>query len=75
MTCEQARSLLKGAWTASAGLAFTWHFLECPACQEFVKGLAANFPEAERKEMADKFQDELLPQMTRALLTDPEVKS
>ncbi len=74
MTCTDARGLLKGAWTASAGLAFTRHFCECPACQAFVKSLAAQFATEDREAMTAQFKAELLPEMARALLTDPEAR-
>ncbi len=73
MTCEQARNLLKGAWTVSAAIAFTRHFDHCRDCQAFVQGLVANIPIEERKAQADEFDRTLAPLMAEALRNDPEV--
>ncbi len=73
MTCESARSLLKGAWTVSAAIAFTRHFDQCRGCQEFVQGILANIPIEERKAQADEFDRTLAPLMAEALRNNPEV--
>ncbi len=74
MTCESARAILEGPWTPSAAIAFTRHWADCLACQEYVKGLNALIPETEREAMADEFRRTCAPQMARALLTDPEAR-
>ncbi len=73
MTCESARSLLKGAWTPSAGLAFVRHWQDCPDCQEWTQALCAHVPTKQRREYAAAFERNLLPQMLKAMATDPEI--
>ncbi len=73
MTCEQARNLLKGAWTVSAAIAFERHYDQCPACHDFVMGLVGHIPEAERKAAADDFRRNYAPLMLEAILNDPEI--
>ncbi len=73
MTCTEARSLLKGAWTASAGLAFERHFVRCPACHDFVAEIVGHIPEEERRAQAEEFARTLAPLMVEAILNDPEV--
>ncbi len=73
MTCDEARALLKGAWTVSAAIAFTRHWDNCPACRNFVDGLLAHIPKSEREAMAEEFDRTLKPQLAEAILNDPEV--
>lgn len=73
MTCDQARALLKGAWTVSAAIAFTRHWDNCRGCQAFVQGIVADIPIEERKAQAEEFDRTLAPLMAEALRNDPEV--
>jgi hypothetical protein len=72
MTCDEARSIIHGAYTHSVALAFGRHCMECQGCQKWLEDFTARFSPQVQAKAKEDFRRNQLPGLILASILDPE---